>query len=122
MAATGKGWGARGGPARGPLRRWAPWRRGSHRPPIRATRARKRRGMTEEFEEIEDLFGLTRPVRAVYDVAVTDPSQPGKGIWLSLRYVGAVEYGICADESERMKEMYLTGREGKPPGPFPLVG
>src|SRR6185503_16532462 len=42
--------------------------------------------------------------------------------WLSLHYLDAVDYGVVADETERMVELYITGREGKPPGSFPLVG
>lgn len=74
------------------------------------------------FEEIDNPFGLTRPTREVSHVPVTDPSQPHRVFWLSLHYLDAVDYGVVADEAERMTELYITGREGKPAGPFPLIG
>jgi len=77
---------------------------------------------TTALEEIDDPFALKRPVREVSHVPVTDPAQPGKVLWLSLRYLDAVDYGMVADEAERMTRLYLTGGEGKPAGPFPLVG
>lgn len=76
----------------------------------------------EEFEEIDNPFGLTRPTREVSHVPVTDPSQPKRVFWLSLRYLDAVDYGVVADEAERMTQLYITGSEGKPAGAFPLVG
>jgi hypothetical protein len=74
------------------------------------------------FEEIDNPFGLMRPTREVSHVPITDPAQPGKVFWLSLRYLDAIDYGVVADETERMIDLYITGRDGKGPGPFPLVG
>lgn len=70
---------------------------------------------------IIDPFGLPRPRRKVEHVTITDPSQPGVELLLSLRALDAVDLARVGGEVQRMMGLYVSGTEEMPAGPFPLV-
>src|SRR5262245_33766996 len=68
-----------------------------------------------------DPFALSIPEREVRHREFTDWAQPGQALSLSLRAPDTVDQARLAAELARMQGLYLTGQNGMPPGPFPLV-
>jgi hypothetical protein len=74
------------------------------------------------MEQQFDPFQFKRPRREVRHLTFIDSAQPGMELKLSLRRADTVDMARAASEIQRMAELYLTGSDDMPAGPFPLVG
>jgi hypothetical protein len=77
---------------------------------------------TNGHRRMVDPFELSIPEREVVHREFRDWAQPGEVLALSLRAPDTIDQARLAAELQRMQGLYITGQNGLPPGPFPLVG